>query len=203
MILAATGVHGALVLLAVGLVVTLVWHDGTIDAIGPLTLAVPLPVVVAVPALLAVACGISHQWPRAPVVTWGPRVAGARALSHLTVLGAGVVLVAAGGLLTDPGAAAAALRNLFLLASVAVLVATLVAPAYAWLPVLGAFGVGVLSSPDDSAWSVHGLLMTPAAESVQVVVAGVACAATVLLAAWDPVARAYPRRAPLRALTPR
>ena len=196
-ILAATGVHASLLPVAVALVVTLVWRDGTIVAIGPLTLAAKLPVVVAVPTLLAVACAISHVPMRTPVVIRNVRTVTARAISHLTLLGAGLVVVAVGEVVSPESTAGPALRNLAVLGAAALVTAAFAGPVYAWVPVLVIFGLGVLSNPDDATWSIHALLMAPTVEGIQLGVMIPACLGAVVLAALDPLNHAYLPRHPV------
>ncbi len=189
--LAATGVHASLVPLAVAAVVTVIWRGGTISAIGPLTLAARLPVVVAVPTLLAVACAISHVAPRTPVIVRSLRTVLARGVSHLTVLAGGLAIVLLGEVLSPASTLGAATRNLMVLGAAALLVAAFAGPAYAWVPVLVLFGTGVLSNPDEATWSVHALLMTPTAQPIQLAVTVPVCLFAVLVAALDPLDRAY------------
>lgn len=194
-ILAGTGIHASLLPLALAAVVTVVWHDGVITTFGPLSLAAPLPVVVAAPALLAVACGISHIPPRTPVVVAGARTVAARAVSHLTVLGVGLAVITLGTALAPAATFAPALRNLMVLTAAALLVAGLAGPVYAWVPVVVLFGMGVLSNPDEATWSLYALVMAQEVRPGQLVAVVPLCLTAVAVAALDPRGLAYLPRA--------
>ena len=194
-IMAATGVHASLVPLVVAVLITVIWRGGMIVAIGPLTLAAKLPVVVAVPTLLAVACAISHVAPRTPVIARSGRTVIARGASHLTILASGWAVVLLGDLLSPVSTTGAATRNLMVFSAAALLVSAFAGPTYAWAPVLVLFGMGVLSNPDEATWSLHALLMTPAAQPLQLAVMVPVCLLAVLVTALDPLNRGYlPRR---------
>lgn len=184
-ILAATGIHNSVVPIALAVTATVVWHGGVIRAIGPLSLAAPLPVVVAAPALIAVACGISHTPPRTPVITRSVRPVAARALSHLTVLAVGVAVAWVGDVLAPGSTLGPAVRNLFLLSAAALVASALAGPAYAWMPVVVLFGMGVLSNPTPEPWSLHALLMSSTAHPGQVLAVAGVCLVAVGLAAAD------------------
>lgn len=195
-ILAATGAGTASWLLVLALGITVVWHDGTIDRIGPLSLSPVMHVMVAVPALLAVACAVSHLAPRTPVVVRGGRTTTARVVSYVTVLGAGALVLALGDTLASSPTLGASARNLLLFSALALATAGLAGVAYAWVPVLLVLGSAVLSPADPAWWSLHAWVMAQTAEPVHVVIAGAACAASVAVAAADPLARASVRRYP-------
>lgn len=195
MILAATGIHSALILLGMAFVITLVWHNGMIEQFGPIRLQPSLPVMVAVPMLLAVACGISHVAPRTPVIFRNRRTFWARALSHATVLVAGLAILAVGDALAVNEVFGPSLRNALFLSGVALAASALAGVAYAWVPVVVVFGVAVLSPADEATWSVYALVMAPTAEAVQIIAGAGVCLAGLALAAWDPFDRAYLRRA--------
>lgn len=195
-LLAATGVHASLVPLALGLVATVIWRNGVITAVGPLTLASVLPVVVAVPTLLGVACGISHVPPRIPVIVKNSRTILARAISHLTVLVAGLVVIALGALVGPGATFGPAVRNLMVFSAAALLAAALAGPVYAWMPVVVLFGMGVLSNPDEATWTVHGLVMAQDVRPGQLLVVVPLCLGAVAIAALDLRGLAYLPRVP-------
>lgn len=195
-ILTATGVHASLLPLVLAAAVTVIWHDGVISTLGPLTLTPSLPVVLAAPSLLAVACGISHVPPRTPVIARNVRTVAARALSHLAVLAAGLAVTALGALLAPGATFAPAARNLMVFTAVALLVAGLAGPAYAWMPVVVLFGMGVLSNSDEATWSVNGLVMAQELRPGQLLAVVPLCLSALAVAALDPRGLAYLPRAP-------
>ncbi len=152
-----------------------------------------------VPLLLSVACAVSHVAPGTPVIAQGWRTITARALSHSVVLIVSIAILVGGEALSTPATLGPSLRNLFVFTSLALLTASLAGASYAWVPVVGLFGAGVLSSPDASQWSLFGLVMAPSATGQQLALTGGACAIVVGIAALDPLNRAYlPRAQPRR-----
>lgn len=190
-ILSATGVHYCLIPLFIGLLATIIWHPGRIETFGPLTLVSPLPVVVAVPFLTSIASAISHVPSRTAVIVRSLRTFCARLLSHGTILAGSALIMLLGDALTEMDVAAAGLRNLFLLASLGLFVSALAGPVFAWVPVLIAFGVGILSPDSENSWSLNSMLMTSSAEPTQLIAAGTACLLALTLAALDPLNKAY------------
>ena len=150
-----------------------------------------MPVMVAVPSLLAVACAVSHVAPRTPVIVRNARTVLARTISHTTILAAAAGVLVVGEALNDAATLGPSMRNLLLLTGLALLTGGLAGVTYAWVPVLVLFGAGVLSSPDESTWSLYALVIAPTSEPVQLIAAGFLCAAALGIAAWDPLDRAY------------
>jgi len=191
MILAATGVHGSLSLLAVALAVTLIWHNGVIASIGPIHLQPQLPVMAAVPLLLAVAIAVSHVGARTPVIFRNSRTLTARGFSHAIIMAAAAIVLFVGDALAVDPVLAASMRNALFLSSLALLGASFAGVEYAWLPVLVAFGSAILSPADAGVWSPYALLISPSVVPAQVAVGAALCTSSLVFASWDPVRPAY------------
>lgn len=191
-VLRATGFTVASAVILLALVVTLVFHDGTIERIGPLTLYPALHVMVAVPLLLSVACGIAHAPFDRPVIARNARTRVARVLSLGSAAAASVLVIGLGAGLDDAATLAPALRNLALFGALAVTVSVLVGAQHAWVPVVLLFCAAVTSSPGGT-WTLYSLVLgtdvPPEVGAATTVVSVVVLALT----AWDPRGLGYLR----------
>lgn len=192
-VLAATGAVLAVPLLLLALVVVVMYPDGTIEQLGPVSVQPAVPVMLLVPALLAVACAISHGTWTVPVVRRNARTAAARALSYVTVFVLGAAVVWLGDALAATPVLSGSLRNLFWMTGASLVTAALVGVVYAWLPVVVACGVAVLSAATENPWTLYGWLFHPTATDAQLVVAGAAVLVGILVAVWDPRSPGYLR----------
>lgn len=193
MVLAASGLRDVVPLLVGALVISVVFHDGRIERLGPLTFQPAITVMTLVPIILAVACATSHATARTPVIARVPRVHLARALSYLTVLALSTLILALGTALAGGQAWAASIRNLLLLTGLTLLVGTLTGLVYGWIPAIAAFGASVLSSATDNPWTPYGLMLRETATTAQLVAAAVVCLTGLAVAVWDPRSPGYLR----------
>ncbi len=198
-VLRATGIRNTYPLVVLAVAVSVLFHDGVIDQVGPLTLTPALRVMVVVPAILAVACALGHDTVTTPVLARNGRVLAARALSYGTVLVLSAAVVVLGAVLAQADVLAASVRNLLWLTGVALATAALFGIAYSWFPVVLAFTGTMLTQPDDSDWSAYGFLFRDVATPAQLVVAGVIALAGLAVAVHDPRSPGYLRLAGRRA----
>jgi len=191
--LRATGFGHAVPVLLVALAVTVLYPDGTIETIGPLSVQPAVPVMLLVPALLAVACAVAHgTWPSA-VIRRGARTATARAASYCIVLAAGGGVVGVASALSVAPVLGGMLRNLMWLTGVALVTAALAGVTTAWLPVVVACGAAVLSPSSEDPWTVYGWLFLPTSTGAQLAVASLVALVGVGVAVWDPRSPGYLR----------
>lgn len=192
-ILAATGAGSAVPVVLVALAVTVLYPDGVIESVGPVSVQPAVPVLLLVPGLLAVACAVSHgTWPTA-VVRRSRRTAAARAASYMVVLAAGWGVVELGSALSTGSVVGGMLRNLLWLSGIAVATAALAGVTTAWLPVVVACGAAVLSPATGDPWTVYGWLFLATASGPQLAVAAVVAVLGIGVAVWDPRSPGYLR----------
>lgn len=192
-VLAATGAVSAVPLLALALVVVLLYPDGEIERMGPVSVEPAIPVLLLVPALLAVACAVSHGTWTVPVVRRNGRTTAARALSYVTMFALGSAVVWLGDILAAEPVLSGSLRNLCWMTGTSLATAALLGVAYAWLPVVIACGTAVLSATTENPWTLYGWLFHPAATDGQFLTAAAVLLTGLSVAVWDPRSPGYLR----------
>ncbi|WP_102510023.1 hypothetical protein [Sanguibacter massiliensis] len=187
------GLYDVIPLLVLGLVVTAVYHSGTIDELGPITFEPKIPVMVLVPVIFAVACGASHGTATSPVIVRCARVHVARAMSFLCVVVIALGALWLGDYLSATSVFVPSVRNFMLFGGVALAAAALAGVAYGWIPVVVLLGGAVLSPIDDSPFSFYGLVFGNAT-TFQLCVVGLVATVGLTVAIWDPRSPGYLRR---------
>lgn len=190
-VLSATGFLTSVPFLLAGLATVLLFPNGEISAVGPISLQPAVPVILCVPLLLSIACGIAHTtWP-SPVVrrTW--RIHLARAFSYALGLGLAVAVLRVGTAVGSAEPSGGALRNLLWMSGLAIATTALAGIAYTWVPVMLSCSAGILSAPTEDPWTLNGMLFHATATPGQLVLSVAICAAGLLLGVWDPVSRGY------------
>lgn len=163
------GVLDVAPLVVTAVVVTLVFRDGTINRLGPLSFEPELPLAVLVPVVLRN----------------GLRLRVARAVSYLSVLAVSIGVLALGSAITG-GSLLGPLRTLLLLTALAAAVGAVVGPAYAWLPVIVVLGSTLVAPAGDGAWTLYGLVLRPETTPGQLTGVGLAYLVGVGIAVLDP-----------------
>jgi hypothetical protein len=197
-ILTATGFAAPVPLFGVALATVVLYRDGRIEHVGPLTVQPAIPVILLVPLLLSIGCAVAHSTWRSPVVHRCLRVQVARAASYLAAVFISACVAALGGWLAEGDLMSGTMRNLLWMVGATITTTALIGITYAWLPVIIACGAGLLSTPSQNAWTLHGLLFHPQATDSQVRFAALTCAVGLAMGIWDPVSRGYLRQGRLR-----
>lgn len=193
-ILRATGIGVPIPLGVVSLLTVILYRDGRIKGFGPMMFNPPISVILVIPLLLSMGCGVVHATWATPVIHRSARVHLARAMSYTVALSASGGVSTVGCLLAQADVASGIMRNLLWMTGVAVATAALAGVTYAWLPVVLACGAGLLSSHTNDPLTLYGLLFHDQATAVQIGFAALTCATGLAIGIWDPVSRGYLRQ---------
>lgn len=193
LLVVAGGLRAVAPLLVIATVITVLYPDGRIRTFGPLVLSPELRVLLVVPLVLSVAIAGAHAGTGTPVVIRNARVAVARAVSYLAVLGLSAAILTLGGFLAVEGGSSGALRTLLLFAACALVAGSSLGPSMAWAPVVILFGLAVTGPPSESDWTLFGLVLREEASVAQLVVTGVVFLAALAVAVGNPRSIGYLR----------
>ncbi|AEI11113.1 hypothetical protein Celgi_0593 [Cellulomonas gilvus ATCC 13127] len=189
-VLAATGFRHAAWFAGAAAATALVARDASVERVGPLQLQPPVPVLMLVPALLAIGCALAHQALPCGVLTRSRRTTAAVSGSYAVFLAAAVAVVCLSAAWARVDVRDGSLRNLGWMVGLALGTSALAGVRLAWLPLVCALGFAMLSTPGST---LATFVFAPTTTPWQVGIAGGLLAAGLALALWDPRHLSYPR----------